>query len=79
VVTDFRTAIEVLADSGVEFVIVGGLAATVHGSARLTQDLDVVYHRTPENLRAAGLAGRPKDLEVIAELEALLEESKPSR
>ena len=48
--TDFRTVIEILVDAGVEFVIVGGLAATVHGSARLTQDLDVVYRRTPENL-----------------------------
>lgn len=28
----------------------GGVAATVHGSARLTQDIDVVYARTRENL-----------------------------
>jgi hypothetical protein len=30
-------------------------------------------------IRAKRAAGRPKDLEVIAELEALLEESKPNR
>ena len=48
--TDFRTLLEVLVDSEVEFVIVGGLAATVHGSARLTQDIDVVYARSEANL-----------------------------
>ncbi len=39
-----------LARGGVEFIIVGGVAATVHGSSRLTQDLDVVYARSPENM-----------------------------
>ena len=28
----------------------GGAAATAHGSARLTQDLDIVYRRTPDNI-----------------------------
>ena len=32
-------------------MIVGGVAATLHGSARLTQDVDIVYSRDPENLR----------------------------
>ena len=31
-------------------ILVGGAAATVHGSARLTLDVDIVYQRTPENL-----------------------------
>ncbi len=48
--TDFRALISLLASGGVEFIIVGGAAATAHGSARLTQDLDVVYRRTPENI-----------------------------
>ena len=48
--TDFEKLISVLADARVEFIIVGGLAATAHGSARLTQDVDVVYSRTSENL-----------------------------
>ena len=34
----------------VEFVLVGGVAATIHGSSRLTQDLDIVYARTHENI-----------------------------
>jgi len=48
---DLRGLLRVLADHRVEFVIVGGVAATLHGSARVTRDLDVVYARTPQNLR----------------------------
>ena len=33
-----------------EFILVGGLAANVHGAARATYDIDVVYRRSPENL-----------------------------
>lgn len=40
--TDFRGLLEALSLTGVEFVIVGGLASTAHGSARLTQAIDVV-------------------------------------
>lgn len=39
-----------LVESDVEFVIVGGVAITAHGSAYLTQDLDFCYLRTTENL-----------------------------
>lgn len=48
--TDFKALLETLADGGVEFILVGGLAAVAHGSARLTQDIDVVYARDPKNL-----------------------------
>ncbi len=48
--TDFATLLQVLARSHVEFVLVGGAAATAHGSARLTEDLDIVYRRTSENV-----------------------------
>ncbi|MGH7468686.1 MAG: hypothetical protein ACRENP_12075 [Longimicrobiales bacterium] len=48
--TDFSTLIRVLANARVEFIIVGGLAATIHGSSRLTQDIDVVYDRSAGNL-----------------------------
>lgn len=48
--TDFASLIRLLAQHHVEFILVGGAAATAHGSARLTQDLDVVYRRTPENV-----------------------------
>lgn len=48
--TDFRALISLLARARIEFIIVGGAAAIAHGSARLTQDLDVVYRRTKENI-----------------------------
>lgn len=55
---DIETAFRVLARGRVEFIVVGGVAARAHGSARLTNDLDVVYRRTPENIErlAAALA-----------------------
>jgi predicted nucleotidyltransferase len=49
--TDFAGLIRTLVDARVEFILVGGVAATVHGSARLTRDVDVVYARSPENMR----------------------------
>jgi hypothetical protein len=48
--TNFRALLALLAGARAEFIIVGGAAATAHGSARLTQDLDVVYRRTQENI-----------------------------
>lgn len=47
---DFEQMLPRLADASVEFVIVGGLAAIVHGSARATFDLDICYARTPANI-----------------------------
>jgi hypothetical protein len=49
--TDFAGVIRSLVDAGVDFILVGGVAGTVHGSARLTRDVDVVYGRSPENMR----------------------------
>ena len=48
--TDFHALIRLLSESRVEFIVVGGAAATAHGSSRLTVDLDVVYRRTSENI-----------------------------
>jgi len=48
--TNFPELIRLFSSSGVEFIIIGGMAATAHGSARLTKDLDLVYRRTPENI-----------------------------
>src|SRR3989338_7967143 len=57
--TDFEGLLKVLGDGGVEFILVGGVAATAHGSARLTEDIDVVYSRTPENIARLASALRP--------------------
>lgn len=48
--TDFEALLRILTSNGVRFILIGGFASTVHGSARLTQDLDVVYSRDPENI-----------------------------
>lgn len=59
--TDFDGLLRLLAEGNVEFILVGGLAATAHGSARFTQDVDVVYRRTPENIaRHCVHCGLPK-------------------
>ncbi len=57
--TDFKTVIQVFSGSGIDCLIVGGLAATIHGSARLTQDVDFVYARTRANIDRLVAALRP--------------------
>jgi predicted nucleotidyltransferase len=49
-VPDFLSIIKTLASHGVEFIVVGGVAANLFGSARLTYDLDIVYSRKEANL-----------------------------
>jgi hypothetical protein len=38
--------------AGVEFVVVGGIAAIAHGSPRFTFDLDIVFATDESNLRS---------------------------
>ncbi len=59
--TDFAGVIRTLVDGQVDFILVGGVAATVHGSARLTRDVDVVYSRTPVNMKRLVEALAPHD------------------
>lgn len=47
---------------GVEFIVIGGQAENLHGSPRVTYDVDLCYRRTPENL--ARLAGALTELKV---------------
>jgi predicted nucleotidyltransferase len=47
---DFEQILTALRSSEVSFVIIGGVAATVHGSARLTSDVDIVYERSRPNI-----------------------------
>ncbi len=49
--TRFPELLRALSEAGVDFVVVGGAAAVARGSVRLTQDLDVAYRRTPDNMR----------------------------
>lgn len=59
--TDFAKILHRLSEHQVRFILVGGLAATVHGSARLTQDIDLVYDRDDENLDRLVAALDPLD------------------
>jgi hypothetical protein len=49
-VSDLARLIRRLVDGEVEFILVGGLAANAHGSARVTIDLDISYGRSAGNL-----------------------------
>ena len=48
-----------LHDHGVDFVIVGGVAAALHGGSRATFDLDIVPSLAPDDPVSPG-AVRPK-------------------
>ena len=47
---DLDALLQALVDAGVEFIVVGGAAAVLHGAPTATQDLDIVHRRTPENV-----------------------------
>jgi hypothetical protein len=59
--TDFRQLLGVLTRGGVEFIIIGGAAATAHGASRLTEDIDVMYRRTADNIARLAEALAPVD------------------
>lgn len=46
----FATILQGLRSSNVKFVVVGGLAASAHGSRRVTDDVDICYDTAKPNL-----------------------------
>ena len=48
-----------LSEHEVRYLLVGGAALELHGSSYVTQDVDVVYERSPENVRRLVLALAP--------------------
>lgn len=69
-----------LVGAGVDFVVIGGIAAIARGSPRLTQDLDICYATDPENLEALGgvlvklnarLWGTPEDVPFVPDAATL--------
>ncbi|MGH8923100.1 MAG: nucleotidyltransferase [Acidimicrobiia bacterium] len=42
-------ALRTMIEHEVDFVIIGGIAGRMLGSPTVTNDLDICYHRTPEN------------------------------
>ena len=57
--TDVPSLLKLLAQHQVEFILIGGVAAGAHGSARSTLDVDVVYRRTPANIARLGACLNP--------------------
>lgn len=68
---DFETILQVLAKHQVEFIVVGGLCAVLHGAPVQTYDLDIVHSREATNLDRLGNA--------LRELGACYREHLPKR
>jgi hypothetical protein len=49
-VVDPATLLSELTNARVEFIVVGGVAALLHGAPITTQDLDIVHNRSAENV-----------------------------
>ena len=58
-ITDFARLLRALTDVDVEFVVIGAVALVVHGSARVTRDLDICYGRDVQNLERLSTALLP--------------------
>jgi len=56
---DFERTLKILCDAGVRFVVIGGVAASAHGSAHLTYDLDICYDRARDNIERLAKALEP--------------------
>ncbi len=57
--TGLGAIIACLRNAGVDFILIGGLAGVIHGAARVTYDVDVVYSRTPANIARLAAALQP--------------------
>jgi predicted nucleotidyltransferase len=55
----FKSLLEILAQADVQFILIGGVAANLHGSARATFDIDILYARSGENFTAITSALSP--------------------
>jgi len=78
--SDLVRIAEILLAHEVEFIVVGGQAETIFGSARVTVDIDLCYRRTKNNLVRLAAALReikptlrnaPKDLPFIIDEQSL--------
>jgi hypothetical protein len=47
---DFKTILRTLNKHGVDYIVIGGVCATLHGAPVFTFDLDIVYSRGADNL-----------------------------
>lgn len=66
---DPRPLLRTLHDHGVDYVLIGGLAAALHGSPVATNDADICPDRTPENLARLAAALREIDARIRTDAE----------
>ncbi len=52
-------AVQAVCDAEVQFIVIGGVSATIHGSSLVTYDLDLCYARNRENVRRLVKALKP--------------------
>jgi hypothetical protein len=56
---DLERTLKILCDARVRFVVIGGVAASAHGCAHLTYDLDICYDRIHDNIERLAKALEP--------------------
>jgi hypothetical protein len=64
---DPQRLLTVLADHGVEFVLIGAMTARLHGFPRLTAGADITPARDPENLERLAAALQKLDARIFTE------------
>jgi hypothetical protein len=78
--TDLRAVLAALAEQQAEFVIIGGVALVASGSSRVTEDLDICYGRSKENIARVAkalapfrptLRGAPPELPFVLDAQSL--------
>lgn len=57
--TDFTLILRTLAEAHIDFIVVGAVAAIAQGIILTTEDVDVVYARSPENFQRVVAALAP--------------------
>jgi hypothetical protein len=62
---DAEQILQALAEHGVEYMIVGGLAVQTHGHVRTTVDIDVYPRPTPANMARLAEALKALDAQVL--------------
>jgi hypothetical protein len=59
VIPDYRSIFDALQVHRVDFVVIGAVAMVLHGSGRVTRDLDICYSRDRSNLDQIARALKP--------------------